>query len=168
MFSVKWMQQWEAETFEPQTWWLALVAQLYPTICDPMDLSPPGSSVHGIFQAGILEWVAISFSRGTSWPRDRTWVSYTAGRFFTIWAPREARPSKGKLKTILAHPSQLLILLLRQLNTSASSRLSLWTFPLRALTHFTLLFIQQLSVACLLWARSMMGAGITHWGKNGH
>ena len=104
MFSVKWMQQWEAETFEPQTWWLALVAQLYPTICDPMDLSPPGSSVHGIFQAGILEWVAISFSRGTSWPRDRTWVSYTAGRFFTIWAPREARPSKGKLKTILAHP----------------------------------------------------------------
>ena len=67
-----------------------------------------------------------------------------------------------------AHPSQLLILLLRQLNTSASNRLSLWTFPLGVLTHFTLLFIQQLSVACLLWARSMMGAGITHWGKNGH
>ena len=42
---------------------------------DPMDCSRPGSSVHGIFQARILEWVAISFSRGTSQPRDRTWVS---------------------------------------------------------------------------------------------
>ena len=43
--------------------------------CDPMDCSPPGSSVHGIFQASILEWIAIPFSRGSSWPRDRTWVS---------------------------------------------------------------------------------------------
>lgn len=74
---------------------------------------------------------------------------------------REARPSKGELKMMLAHPSQLLILLLRQLRTSASSRPSLWTFPLSVLTHFTLLFIEQLSVACLLWARSMMSAGIT-------
>ena len=49
----------------------------------------PGSSVHGIPQAGILEWVAISFSRGSSQPRDRTWVSCIAGRFFTIWACRE-------------------------------------------------------------------------------
>ena len=52
------------------------------TLCDPMDCSPPGSSVHGIFQAWILEWFAISFSRGYSWSRDRTWVSCTAGRFF--------------------------------------------------------------------------------------
>ena len=49
-----------------------------------MDCSPPGSSVHGILQARILEWVAISFSRGSSWPRDQTWVSCTVGRFFTI------------------------------------------------------------------------------------
>ena len=48
------------------------VAQLCPTLCDPMDYSPPGSSIHGIFQASVLEWVAISFSRGSSWPRDRT------------------------------------------------------------------------------------------------
>ena len=102
--------------------------QLYLTIFDPMDRSPPGSSVRGIFQAGILEWVAISFSRGTSWLRDRTRVSYTAGRLFTIWATREARPSEGELKTILAHSSQLLILLLRQLNASASSHLSLSPF----------------------------------------
>ena len=54
-----------------------------------MDCSPPGSSVHEIFQARIQEWVAISFSRGSSQPRDRTWVSCTAGRFFTDWATRE-------------------------------------------------------------------------------
>ena len=48
-----------------------------------MDCSPPGSSVHGIFQARILQWVAISFSRGSFWPKDRTWVSCIAGRVFT-------------------------------------------------------------------------------------
>ena len=53
-------------------------------LCDPMDCSPPGSSVHGILQARILEWVAIPFSRGSSQPRDRTLVSYIAGRFFTV------------------------------------------------------------------------------------
>ena len=60
------------------------------TLCDPMDCSLPGSSVHGIFQARVLEWVATSFSRGSSRPRDRTWVSRIAGRCFTIWATREA------------------------------------------------------------------------------
>ena len=53
------------------------------TLWDPLDCSPPDSSVHGILQARILEWVAISFSRGSSRPRDRTWVSYIAGGFFT-------------------------------------------------------------------------------------
>ena len=61
-----------------------LVAQLCPTLCDPMDSSPPGSSVHGILQARILVWLAIPFSRGYSQPRDRTWVSCIGGRFFTI------------------------------------------------------------------------------------
>ena len=51
-----------------------------------MDCSPPGSSVHGILQARILKWVAISFSKGTSQPSYQTWVSSIAGRFFTIWA----------------------------------------------------------------------------------
>ena len=67
------------------------VAQLCPTLCDPMDYSPLGSSVHGILQARILEWVTISFSRGSSWPRDRTWVFCIAGRFFIVWATREAQ-----------------------------------------------------------------------------
>ena len=54
-------------------------AQSCPALCDLLDYSPPGSSVHGIFQARILEWVAISFSRGSSWSRDRTWVSCISG-----------------------------------------------------------------------------------------
>ena len=67
-----------------------LVAQSCPILCDPMDCIPLGSSVCGIFQARILEWVAISFSRGTSWPRARTGVSCIAGRFFTDWTTTEA------------------------------------------------------------------------------
>ena len=51
-------------------------------LCDPMDFSPLGSSVHGILQARILEWVVIPSSRGSSPPRDQTCVSCTAGRFF--------------------------------------------------------------------------------------
>ena len=65
------------------------VAQSCPTLCNPMDCSLPGSSVHGIFQARVLEWVAISFSRGSSRPRDWTQVSRIVGRHFTIWATRE-------------------------------------------------------------------------------
>ena len=60
------------------------VAQSCLTLRDPMDCSPPGSSAHGIFQARVLEWVAISFSRGSSQTRDQTQVSCTAGRCFTI------------------------------------------------------------------------------------
>ena len=55
-----------------------------------MDCSLPDSSVHGILQARILEWVAISFSRESSLPRNQTQVSCTAGRFFTDWATMEA------------------------------------------------------------------------------
>ena len=72
-----------------------LVTQSCLTLCDLMDCSPPGSSVHRILQARILEPVAISFSRRSSWPRDRAWVSCIAGGFFTIWATRQAQ-WKGK------------------------------------------------------------------------
>ena len=58
-------------------------------LCDPMDCSLPGSSIHGIFQARILGWVAISFSRTSSQPRDSTQVSRIVGRHFTVWATRE-------------------------------------------------------------------------------
>ena len=60
------------------------------SLYDSMDCSLPGFSVHGILQARILEWVVVSFSKCSSWRRDRTQVSCTAVRFFTVWATREA------------------------------------------------------------------------------
>ena len=66
------------------------VTQSCPTLCDPMDCSLPGSSVHGILQARILEWVTISFSRGSYQPRDRTQVTHIGVRRFNLRATREA------------------------------------------------------------------------------
>ena len=65
------------------------VAQSCPTLYDSMDCSLPHSSLHGIFQARVLEWVAISFSRGSSQPRDQTQVFRNVGTRFTVWATRE-------------------------------------------------------------------------------
>ena len=78
-FTLIWYQWW---------WWFShwVVSNSW----DPMGCSSLGSSVYGILQAKILEWVAISFSRGSSWPRNRTRVSCIAGIFFTNWATREA------------------------------------------------------------------------------
>ena len=72
------------------------VSQSCLTFCDPMDCSLPGPSgkIHGIFQAIVLEWIAISFSRGSSQPRDRTQVSRIVDRGFTVWA-------KGNVKYIV-------------------------------------------------------------------
>ena len=67
-----------------------LVTQLCLTLYDPMDCNLPGSSVQGILQAEILEWVAISFSKDFSPPRDQAWVSHIAGTLFTNWAIGEA------------------------------------------------------------------------------
>ena len=72
---------------------LCLVARSCPTLCDPMDCSLPVFSVHGFLQARILEWIAISSSRGSSWPRDRTQVSCIAGWFFTVWATEKIQGS---------------------------------------------------------------------------
>ena len=74
-----------------------LLAQLCPTLCCPMGCSPPDSSVHGIFQARILEWVAILFSRESSQPRDQIPVSCIAGRFLTVWATRKPSFCLAKL-----------------------------------------------------------------------
>ena len=77
------------------------VAQSDPTLCNPVDCSPPGFSIHGIPQARILEWVAISFSRGSSSPRDQTQVSRIAGLCFNLWATREAYFTEAcKTKTV--------------------------------------------------------------------
>ena len=69
--------------------WLTEVAQSCPTLCDSMDCSLPGSSVHGILQAIVLEWIAIPFSRGSSRPGDRTWVFRIVDRRFTVCATSE-------------------------------------------------------------------------------
>ena len=94
------------------------VAQSCPTLCDPMDCSLPDSSICGIFQARVLEWAAISFSRGSSRPRDRTQVPQIVGQCFTIWATREVpgvpeekensvRLKKKKINERMAKNSQI-------------------------------------------------------------
>ena len=95
---------------ESEMWVKVLDAQSCLTLCDPMHCSPPGSSVHGILQGRILGWVAMPFSRGSSQPRDQTQVSWIVGRFFTIWAIREAhylsvnRPKKREVIAPSDHP----------------------------------------------------------------
>ena len=66
--------------------WICWLLSCFLTLCSSMDYSPPGSSVHGILQGRILERVAISFYRESSWSRDWTQVSCIAGRVFNIWA----------------------------------------------------------------------------------
>ena len=63
-----------------------------PTLCNPMDCSLPGSSVHGILQVSSLDCVALPFSRGSPWPGVHTWAFRITGRFFTIWDTRAAQP----------------------------------------------------------------------------
>ena len=78
------LKSYRAYTLKERKWSRSVV----PTLWDSMDCSLPCSSIHGIFQARVLEWVAISFSRGFSQPKDRTWVSRIVGRCFTIWATK--------------------------------------------------------------------------------
>ena len=104
---ISWLQSLSAVIFEPKKmkyttvsicldilWgkvkkW-KLITKSCLILCDPVDYSPPRSSLCGILQARVLEWVAIFFSRWSYWPRDWTRVSCIADRFFTIWATREA------------------------------------------------------------------------------
>ena len=87
-WNASWLREAEAQVG-------GLVAQSCLTLCGPMDCRPPGSSVHGILQARILEWVAIFFSRGSPPLKDRTQVSCIAGRFFTAWAPGKLLQTGG-------------------------------------------------------------------------
>ena len=74
----------------PIFWCESISCSVVFSSCDTMDCSPPCSSVHGVLQARILEWIAISFSGVSFRPRDRIQVSRNAGRFFTVWATRGA------------------------------------------------------------------------------
>ena len=120
-------------------WWWWFSRSVMSNSCDPMDCGPPGSSVHEILQARVLEWVAISFSRGSFTPRNQTRVSRTAGRFFTDWAMRESL--RGALTPNTKH-----------IHTSAH-------FPFTPLTslHPTQVAIQcTLSLNMALWQSSVV------------
>ena len=78
----------------------AKTLQPCPTLCDPMDCSQPDSTVQGILQARILEWVAMPSSRGSSWPRDSTCISCTAGGFSTAEPPGKLNILKNSVKNI--------------------------------------------------------------------
>ena len=126
-----------------------LVAKSFPTLCDPMDCSLPGSSVYGILQARILKWVAVPFSRGSSWPSDWLQVSKIVGRLFTIWATREA-PFKGMC---------IFIFILFIFSVAPVWHVELpWagiepgfpTLELCSLNHWTIREVQRLLLSCIL------------------
>ena len=117
-----------------------LVTKSCPTLCDPLDYSRPGSSVHEILQARILEWVAISFSRGSCWPRNQTHISCIAGRLFTDWAVREAGMNKTSYLSFLFYSLFILADWFTQIcciKWSASK--SLLNFQLKITTYFVIL-----------------------------
>ena len=98
---------------------VCICSQLCPTLCDPVDCSPPGSSVHGIFQARKLEWVAISYSRGSSQSRD--WISIS-------WVSCIGRQ-------MLYHCATWEVLVVK--NPPANTRdMYPWNFPLKTLAHW--------------------------------
>ena len=92
-----------------------LFAKLCLTLCDPMDRGPPGSSVYGNIQARILEWVAISFSRGSTWTRDQTHVFCIIGTFFTSELP-------GKSLLVVRSCYSLLVVSMKSKNILLSAR----------------------------------------------
>ena len=133
-----------------------LVTQLCPTFCNLMDCNPPGSSVHGILQARILEWVAMPSSRRSSQLRDWTQVSWIARGFFTIWTTRDAilveegnagvkdgillrnlrEPWEDQPRLLEPHQPWLLLILPSQLRKSVLPGLG-QTFPLHLLSITT-------------------------------
>ena len=132
-----------------------LVAQSYLTLCDPMDCSPPGSSVYGIFQARILQWVVISYSRGSSWPRDWTcfyFISrqilyhYATWEFFTLLLSKFSKHSQEfQVLQAFTNPGLLSI-----------------SLPVRRwLSHsYLIVVVFQLLSRASLWPRGLQHTGL--------
>ena len=122
--------------------------QLCLTLCNPVDYHLPGSSVHGILQTRILEWVAISSSRGSSQPRERTGVSWIAGGFFTSWAIREALCGMNQQNVIFTW-SQFS-------SVQSLSRVWLFVTPWIAARQASLSITNSRSSPKLMWIKSVM------------
>ena len=115
-------------------WWFSHYVVSH--CCDRVDCSPPGSSVHGILQARILERVAISFSRGSSQPKNLTRVSCIVGRWFTNWAMREVHTCIYiYVKCICINVTYILSYTF--IKTSKGRAFNIWTMFLNFLWHFS-------------------------------
>ena len=141
--------------FLPWKWKVKVkVTQSCLTLCDPMDCI-----VHGILQARILEWVAFPFSRGSSQPRDRTQVSWIAGRFFTSWATnvcgyapkrRNKKPSQGD-QSRWTQEDRACSMLLRNVSNWTGNAKNIWELPEWALTELP----KQKSISCSVLSDSL-------------
>ena len=136
----------------------ALITQSCLLLCNPMDCSLPGSSIHGIFQTRILEWVAISFSRGSSWPRDQTQVFRTVGRRFTLWATREVlrlslMGSKITADGDRSHEIKRLLLLGRKVMTNLDSFLKSRDITLPTKVRLVKVMVFPVDVRVGLWRK---------------
>ena len=142
-----------------------LVTESCPTLYDPMDHRPPGSSVHGILQARILEWVAVSLSRGSSWLRDGTWVSCIAGRFFTIWATKEANYPQNATRKTVQLPNYLLFKILKAYKLNLQMFVQKQCGILKICVWRTAMTVQWLKL-CLprqwVWVWSLVGELRSH------
>ena len=116
------------------------VAQSGLTLCNAVDCSPPGSSLHGILQARILEWGAIAFSRGSSWTSDWSRVTHISGRCFNLWARREAHEGSPRGKPMREFILRWLILMIIEYLLYSRIVLSDFLFWVSSLTdHKTLM-----------------------------
>ena len=107
------------------------VTQLCPTLCDPLDYSLQGSSIHGIFQARVLEWVAISFSRGSFWPRDWTQVSSIASKMILPSEP----PGKQKAASRCKFQDRIYLISFELVKTVLRTRVRLFPTSGEPLLH---------------------------------
>ena len=132
-----------------ELWRACVVAQSCPTLCIPMDCSSPGSSVHGILQERILEWVAISFSRGSSQPRSQTGISYIAGEFFTAEPPGKS-PSSPYQLSVATHANCQRSSNSLSLSTHIFVPLACPRHPIRAPRHSVLISLTE--TGCHWWS----------------
>ena len=137
--------------------------------CDPTNCSPPGSSVHGVSQARILEWVAISFSRASPQPRDQTWVSCIAGRYIYIFFYQILpwRKPKRKIKWV----KSLCLTLCDPMDCSLTRFLRPWDFPGKNTgvgCHFLLqeIYPTQVLNPGLPHCRQMLFYRLSHQGRS--